>query len=132
MGPRQAKALVGGGCKVLDQAGARYGLPPYSGLLLCFLPSGLRNQHVTSLSCPDQGQETGSSHSCSNTTLSGCIGKIGWLDLLHLVWKGGNWSITGLRRVQGGASRVRSGDQVALSTGRSLPCEKFPRRQVRP
>ena len=28
------------------------------------------------------------------TRLSGCIGKIGWLDLLHWAWKGGNWSIT--------------------------------------
>ena len=54
------------------------------------------------------------------THLSG--GKIGWLDLLHRVLE--RWGAIGaslLRRVQCGASGVRSGDQVAFHLEKSQP-----------
>ena len=89
------QGIGGGGCKALEQAGARYGLPP-SLLLLCFLPLGLHTNKL--LPCPPirvRGQEAPMvAQTPVATRLSGCIGKIGWLDLLHWVWKGGNWSIT--------------------------------------
>ena len=70
-GGAQAKVLVGGGgCKALEQAGARYEaflhtrVTPPPALLPNTWPPHLQ---VTSLSC-DQGQGTGSTHGCSNTS----------------------------------------------------------------